>query len=300
MTYISNAFYCGVVHAFDVLGDPVRRRILELLADGELTAGAIGATIQDEFAITQPAVSQHLKVLRDNGFASVRPDGQRRLYAVDGRALRDVDEWLGAFRRFWTPHLDALATEIARGKRSAGSINKEGNMIDVTHQINAVRRTVGARTLEAGEARVVTISQSYDTDAADLWDACTNIERIPRWFLPITGDLRVGGRYQLEGNANGTILTCDPPREFTATWECGGDVSWIEVQSHQRGFATGHGSNCNTSRTSTTTGSEFGPGAVGMGYDGALSVWPSICRRARPLTRRSVNAGWPPRTAADS
>lgn len=105
------------MHAFDVLGDPVRRRILELLADGELTAGAIGATIQAEFSISQPAVSQHLKVLRDNGFTSVRPDGQRRLYAVEGQALRAVDEWLAGFRRFWTPHLDALATEIARGKR---------------------------------------------------------------------------------------------------------------------------------------------------------------------------------------
>jgi DNA-binding transcriptional ArsR family regulator len=106
-----------VVHAFDVLGDPVRRRILELLVSGEMSAGSIGSTIQDEFAITQPAVSQHLKVLRDNGFASVRPDGQRRLYAVNGEALRAVDEWLDAFRRCWTPHLDALGTEIARGKR---------------------------------------------------------------------------------------------------------------------------------------------------------------------------------------
>ena len=105
------------MHAFDVLGDPVRRRILELLAEGEQTAGAVSAAIQAEFAISQPAVSQHLKVLRDNGFASVRPDGQRRLYAVDGTALKDVDEWLNSFRRFWTPHLDALATEIARGKR---------------------------------------------------------------------------------------------------------------------------------------------------------------------------------------
>jgi len=117
LTYISPCFYFGRVHAFDVLGDPVRRRILELLADGEMSAGAIGATVQSEFAITQPAVSQHLKVLRDNGFASVRPDGQRRLYAVDGTALRDVDEWLDGFRRFWSPHLDALTTEIARGKR---------------------------------------------------------------------------------------------------------------------------------------------------------------------------------------
>jgi DNA-binding transcriptional ArsR family regulator len=106
-----------VVHAFDVLGDAVRRRILELLADGELTAGAIGATVQAEFGISQPAVSQHLKVLRDNEFTSVRPDGQRRVYAVNGEALRDADEWLAGFRRFWTPKLDALGTEIARGKR---------------------------------------------------------------------------------------------------------------------------------------------------------------------------------------
>ena len=105
------------MHAFDVLGDPVRRRILELLAGGEMSAGAIGATIQHEFAITQPAVSQHLKVLRDNGFAAVRPDGRRRLYAVDAKALRDVDEWLDAFRGFWAPHLDAPTTEVARGKR---------------------------------------------------------------------------------------------------------------------------------------------------------------------------------------
>ena len=105
------------MHAFDVLGDPVRRRILELLAGGEMSAGAIAATIQDEFAITQPAVSQHLKVLRDNGFTSVRPDGQRRLYAVNSAPLRDVDQWLETFRRFWTPHLGALATEVARGKR---------------------------------------------------------------------------------------------------------------------------------------------------------------------------------------
>ncbi len=99
----------------------MRRRILELLAEGEMSAGAIGAIVQNEFAITQPAVSQHLKVLRDNGFTTVRPEGQRRLYAVDGNALRDVGEWLDSFRRFWRPHLDALATEVARGKRERRS-----------------------------------------------------------------------------------------------------------------------------------------------------------------------------------
>jgi len=105
------------MHAFDVLGDPVRRRILELLADGERTSGAVCAVIQREFGISQPAVSQHLRVLRDSGFATVRPEGTRRLYAVNGQPLREVDVWLGPFRRFWTPPLEALATELARGRR---------------------------------------------------------------------------------------------------------------------------------------------------------------------------------------
>ncbi len=105
------------MHAFDVLGDPVRRRILELLADGELASGAISGVIQAEFGITQPAVSQHLKVLRDSGFANVRPEGTRRLYAVDATPLREVDDWIDHFRRFWGQRLDSLATELARGKR---------------------------------------------------------------------------------------------------------------------------------------------------------------------------------------
>ena len=106
------------MHAFDVLGDPVRRRILELLVDGEATSGAVCEVIQAEFGISQPAVSQHLKVLRDAGFATVRPNGARRLYAVKYEPLQDMDAWLDRFRRFWTPHLDALATELARGQRA--------------------------------------------------------------------------------------------------------------------------------------------------------------------------------------
>jgi DNA-binding transcriptional ArsR family regulator len=105
------------VHAFDVLGDPVRRRILELLAQGELSSGRIADVVQAEFGISQPAVSQHLKVLRDSGFATVRPEGTRRLYAVDSAPLHEVDAWLDPFRRFWEQRLDSLATELARGKR---------------------------------------------------------------------------------------------------------------------------------------------------------------------------------------
>lgn len=106
------------VHAFDILGDPVRRRILELLADGEQTSGAVTEVIRAEFGISQPAVSQHLRVLRDNGFASVRAQGTRRLYAVEPAPLREVDVWLDRFRQFWNQRLDALATELARGKRA--------------------------------------------------------------------------------------------------------------------------------------------------------------------------------------
>ena len=105
------------MHAFDVLGDPVRRRILELIADGEQSSGAIAAVIQAEFGISQPGVSQHLRVLRESGFATVRAVGARRLYAVDSEPLREVDLWLEPFRRFWNQRLDALATELARGRR---------------------------------------------------------------------------------------------------------------------------------------------------------------------------------------
>ena len=104
------------MHAFDILGDPVRRRILELLADGEQAAGDVGAVVQREFGISQPAVSQQLRVLREHGFATVRADGTRRLYAVDPAPLQSVDEWLAPYRRFWNQRLDALATELARGK----------------------------------------------------------------------------------------------------------------------------------------------------------------------------------------
>lgn len=104
------------MHAFDVLGDPVRRRILELLAAGEHASGAIVDVVQREFGISQPAVSQHLKVLRDSGFASVRAEGPRRLYSLATGPLEEIDTWLEQFRGFWANRLDALATEIARGK----------------------------------------------------------------------------------------------------------------------------------------------------------------------------------------
>jgi DNA-binding transcriptional ArsR family regulator len=109
------------VEAFDVLGDPVRRRTLELLSGGELSSGAITEVIQAEFGISQPAVSQHLRVLRESGFATVRAQGARRLYAVDPAPLQEVDLWLDHFRRFWNQRLDALGTELSRGGRRSSA-----------------------------------------------------------------------------------------------------------------------------------------------------------------------------------
>ena len=110
------------MHAFDVLGDPVRRRLLELLAEGERSSGAMTDIVRAEFGITQSAVSQHLKVLRESGFASVRVDGARRIYAVEAEPMRQVDAWLDRFRAFWGPRLEALATEVARGRKQRGEL----------------------------------------------------------------------------------------------------------------------------------------------------------------------------------
>ncbi|ADB49907.1 SRPBCC family protein [Conexibacter woesei] len=140
-------------------------------------------------------------------------------------------------------------------------------MIDVVEQINATRREVGSRTLEAGEARASIITRTYDAAPDDVWDACTNPERIPRWFLPVSGELREGGSYALEGNASGTIERCDPPRSFAATWEYGGEVSWIELRlapADEGGtrFELEHVAHVDDDRWD-----QFGPGAVGVGWD---------------------------------
>jgi DNA-binding transcriptional ArsR family regulator len=110
------------MEALDILGDPVRRRILELLAQGEHAAGEVVTVISFEFGISQPAVSQQLRVLRETGFARVRQSGTRRIYALEAESLRQVDEWLGQFRRFWDSRLDALGTELARGRRTRRSV----------------------------------------------------------------------------------------------------------------------------------------------------------------------------------
>jgi uncharacterized protein YndB with AHSA1/START domain len=142
-------------------------------------------------------------------------------------------------------------------------------MVDVAHEISAIQRSVGERVLPAGEARVITVRRTYRAGIDEVWDACTNPERIRRWFLPVSGELRVGGRYQLDGNAGGTVQRCDPPNGFAATWEMGGQVSGIEVrlsiEDDMTLFELEH-----VAHVSEELWLEYGPGAVGVGWDLAV------------------------------
>jgi uncharacterized protein YndB with AHSA1/START domain len=142
--------------------------------------------------------------------------------------------------------------------------------LDVERVIGTTVREVAERMHEGRIARALVARREYATSADDLWDALTNPERIPRWFLPVTGDLRLGGRYQLQGNAGGTITTCEPPRALGLTWEHGGGVSWVTVQLQPQGadrtlLQLEHLAHVDDHWT------QYGPGAAGVGWDMALT-----------------------------
>jgi uncharacterized protein YndB with AHSA1/START domain len=127
------------------------------------------------------------------------------------------------------------------------------------------------RTVTTHEAtHTVSVGRAYDTTIEDLWDACTNLERIPRWFLPIDGELRAGGHFQLKGNAGGTIERCDPPRSFRATWEYGGKTSWIEVTLTAQADTRTWLELAHIAPDDPEHWEQYGPGAVGVGWDLAL------------------------------
>lgn len=136
-------------------------------------------------------------------------------------------------------------------------------------QIDAVRRGLGLREKDGREAQVLTAVQTYPTDAADVWDAITTVERIPRWLMPITGDLRLGGTYQLVGNAGGTITTCQPHELLELTWEFGGMVSWVTVQLEEESGATTLTLE-HIAHVDPDPEVDYGPGAVGIGWDSML------------------------------
>ena len=137
-------------------------------------------------------------------------------------------------------------------------------------QLEAVERSVTEQDADGGVRTAVSLSQSYATDVEDLWEACSTAERLARWFAPVSGELRLGGRYQVEGNAGGTIETCDPPHGFTATWEFGGMVSQIEVRLAPDGEERARLTLVHTAEGDPSHWRQYGPGAVGVGWDLAL------------------------------
>ena len=143
-------------------------------------------------------------------------------------------------------------------------------MLDIKDQISAVSRKLASGDTPGGEGRVLTMSQAYDTDIDDLWEVVTSPERISRWFLPVTGELREGGHYQLEGNAGGTVTACDKPRSYAATWEFGGMVSWIEVHLTPEGDGRTRFELRHLAPVDEAMAEQFGPGAVGLGWEGGF------------------------------
>ncbi len=216
------------MHAFDILGDPCRRRILELLADGELASGDVGSVIQGEFGISQPAVSQHLRVLRETGFASVRAEGARRIYAVEAERLQEVDMWLDRFRRFWEPRFDALGTELKRGQRE-----RRKKAAEKPDPQTPLRRKANDEQPDDPAGR----SRPHARDPRDRGrrgpqrDLPPHLRRARRGRVgrlhgsraarplvrPVSGDLRQGGNY-VAAMAKGEILRCEPPRLLTLEW----------------------------------------------------------------------------------
>ncbi|MDH2381658.1 SRPBCC family protein [Bradyrhizobium sp. CER78] len=166
--------------------------------------------------------------------------------------------------------------------------------IDPVAYVGAVVREVAVRERDGKPARAVIATRSYDTDIADLWDALTNPERIPRWFLPISGDLKLGGRYQFQGQAGGEITTCEPPRRLAVTWEAMGTVSWLTVTLADDGS---RGTRLELEHLSLIEGDfwdRYGPGAVGVGWDLAL-MGLALCLATAPgqLFDRAAAAAWP-------
>lgn len=143
--------------------------------------------------------------------------------------------------------------------------------MDFNAHLGAVTRTVNQLERDGKPARGITLERTYATSVADLWDALTSPERLPRWFLPVSGELRPGGRYQLEGNAAGTILACEPPHALDLSWEFAGEISWAEVRVADAGEGRARLTLCHIALVDEHYWPTYGPGAGGVGWDLALA-----------------------------
>ena len=156
---------------------------------------------------------------------------------------------------------------------------------DVIDKIGAVRREVRTCERDGRPARAVVAERTYDTTVDDMWDAITNPERIPRWFLPVSGELKLGGRYQLEGNAGGEVTTCEPPTHLAVTWEFGEAVTWLDVRLSE---APEGGTRLRLEHVAPVDDlghwDQFGPGAVGIGWDLGLLGLAEYIRTGEAVT----------------
>jgi uncharacterized protein YndB with AHSA1/START domain len=148
-------------------------------------------------------------------------------------------------------------------------------VIDNVREIESIRREVGRKEIPAGNGHLVRLTREYDADVDDVWDALTNPQRINRWFMPISGDFRVGGRYQLEGNAGGEIVSCERPSFLKITWVYGETItpdmiSEVEVRLTPVGNGRTRFEMEHSAVVPDEQWEQFGPGAVGVGWDGAL------------------------------
>ncbi len=159
---------------------------------------------------------------------------------------------------------------------------------DVRGNLDAVDRSVSSLERDGSPARAVMLSRGFETAIEELWDAVTNGDRIPRWFLPVTGDLRLGGHYQLEGNAGGKIIECEPLSQFSLTWEFASDISWLDVCFSNDGDGRSRLKLTHTAHLSEQW-DEYGPGAVGVGWDSGLLG----------LAFHLANPSWPKPDAAE-
>ncbi len=160
---------------------------------------------------------------------------------------------------------------------------------EVEEHLGAVERTVSSLERDGKPARAVTVARSYKTAVEDVWDAVTNGERIPRWFLPISGELKLGGHYQLEGNAGGVITACERPSYLALTWEFGGDVSWVDVRISDDGAGQARLTLTHTAHLSEHW-SEYGPGATGVGWE--LGLMGLTLHLAQPSAPRPDEAAF--------
>jgi uncharacterized protein YndB with AHSA1/START domain len=140
-------------------------------------------------------------------------------------------------------------------------------MENLVHHLGAVIRSVKTVDRDGRPATAVIAMRSYDTDIDDLWNALTSADRIPRWFMPIEGDLRLGGRYQLKGNAGGIVTGCEPPRQLAVTWEYAGDTSWVQVTLEAETSMRTRLMLEHTAHVPKEFWDQYGPGAVGVGWD---------------------------------